>query len=371
MLLGLVLGIFAFYDTTPSLAGEPSVFVARGILVRDVYGSNESVVYHESRRFEFRLSDDFWLVRTEPVEGPPNQTDHWLVGSDGTNVYEVNTLKTIEPGFDPTNLPPEFVAKLSKKALDKIKLGRTNSEPSGIAYIYNGSIPEVSPSLAAPLWLAFGSAHHFKSGINITSAPCIWQWDYLPGQAVNHPTILAARGEILDGSLALPRHIVFGPALNDKDVNFFQYFEKAAKQVKQATAEYVVSGFTNVGGMSLPVEFTFKRFLLSSTRSKVYGVVQDIVTNTESFILMPTPQKGFTVSDHRLPANFPVPSIEYLADGPYWKPLSEVTNSIAYKRKVESFTHVHNTSKRNIFWRGVFIISVLLPLVVFILQKRK
>jgi RNA polymerase sigma factor (sigma-70 family) len=319
----------------PTAATETYDFLVRGDLIRTT-PPDQNEGRKETNRFEFHVNGQVWWARTESL-GRWAPFESCVAGSDGTNYYQIDTGRRSMPGFDPANLPPQIRAATPPQMLQRMISGYTNEHPSHSAFIYPGYAPIYSLDQIAPLWLAFGSGHYFAMPHTEQTAPWI-----LYGFDVRreYPAILAADVSLKKGRWPLAERIVYGPQISAGRLDELDRFKLAGAASELCTGDYVVSASTNLGGLWLPLKFTLRRFLGRIPRpegqrilmEQFAGTVREIVTNAGP-ITLPIPEKGFSVSDHRVPSVGQWSSFEYLGDGPRWKSLNEVMSSDAYLRR--------------------------------------
>lgn len=365
--------IYLCITSSIAQAGRPS-FLVQGTVTRTVHSYEQEQSASESFRFTFRVNGTSWLVRTEPID-PLHLYEFFLTGSDSTNVYQLHTPKRIVAGYDPTNLPPRFRASLAPEVLQRIKSGYTNGSNSCIAYIYDGNIPEYGQSPAAPLWLAFGSAQFFTLPRAKAAAPCVWQWVYLPGQRAIYPVILNASVDLGTGVWAIPAHIVFGAPVTEGHNGPTDKTTLARNESRFTTADYTVSSSTNFGDLWLPLEFKLRRFFTTGGTSdgkevvleEFVATVKQVETNVGQALMMPAPEIGATVSDHRTLVCAAMAgsrqSFEYRAEERRWKSVSEVTNTDKYIGQVKAVASAA-ASQASRAHRRVVVLSVLVTVAI-------
>lgn len=181
------------------------------------------------------------------------------VGTDGTDLFYIEKLKTAV-------LDDMVSTNRIRKALG----GRTPSFISLTARIRSGLVPASEPKFfVAPIWFAFASADYLNRNETNEYLQPIWPTPDLSDGASYHLKSDVER-HILSPNLPT-RVVFFSPGKfpmqkpDESLVDFNSYLKPYDKGFTNAIFE--AANFTNVLGLSIPLNFTLRQF-----RPRIHGV---------------------------------------------------------------------------------------------------
>ena len=232
------------------------------------------VARHSDRLFHVRLRPNQWQIVTA-YHGVTNEVKNFEASFDGINLYTLTSFDTNRTGA----YRPERTGRLPMANQERVAPPQPKND--SVAVVQTKQIPDFDVSLIQFIWLAYCSASYF-SNLTDSRVPPIGGIGWTP--AGDFP-FLTAKLTRLDGSLALPREIVFwneGKAVLlglNKGATNWPSGQGAAVSVRTVLADAPKpydQGFTNaiyqvlettaVGGCVIPTHFILRVF-----RTKVDG----------------------------------------------------------------------------------------------------
>ena len=232
------IGLF-FAGLLPAFHSAAQEFQASGMLTEEFVNASNGVSQERTEHFEISVRDCQWFITTTPY--PLNKTNWvWKIGSEGSNVI-YQTTKFNEANSDSVN--------------------------DSVGEIENDSVPNnVQGDVVSEIWLAYASACYLDSVTNNRLKPAYslidhdWRFeDYT----------VKADWKRFDSPPRLPQQIIY---YEDKGVGFYggkvREFPLPPPYTNGYTrAEYDAIATTNVGGLVIPRQFSFKEYAVMQTSS--------------------------------------------------------------------------------------------------------
>lgn len=312
---------FALYPLV--VEGQPSEtpldveYQAQGNIAYTGFRSDGSVLSQFERRFRVWVKGDRWRVRTVAANDSNSLEDYRELSKEGPDIYSLlvfstNAIQT--PAFT-TNKQTGRIA------------GRQVKDSNIAAGIVRSSLVPAadSGSLASYVWLALASESYFRA-VSGSNTPLRVIWPVLSGRTIDTEASLPAEWTSLAHSWYLPAHVTYfssGSAASDgtRDLNG-----------PATNAVYEVLDHTNVGGVTLPLNF---RLLLygktpnprtgaGSVVVRITGSVTGVSSGASDVSFIPALSGKTTVDDRRTGQN-----VKYIAQNKRWLRKDEVEKRAA------------------------------------------
>lgn len=364
--------------------------------------------------FRVTVVDNRWLIQLTPHATNANAgTKSILVGTDGTNVYQVSLLN---PEFDPRsaertnllNVYGEYIAKLGSQGatslfrppstergeIDKSGMSRSKSKArrtptakpawnEATAVVWPGVVPRTGRDFYDLIWLAFGSHDYLKS-VAGGRLPTVG----MPRPGASPPTtnsVEKAAWTLLADAPRLPQSVRF---FND---GYRESNDTEAAPSRHAPpfdqgyvkAEYMVQQTTNVAGLVLPSAFSYRRFspragASSNTEVDTTASWEGLVTH--AFVLegdtdsVPQVAQKTAVADYRVRIGSRAAAASYpMKEGDGWKVPEEInrTPEVLLQREIERRRVSRTSANRNRALAVIVFANLALGAMLVVLWRKR
>jgi RNA polymerase sigma factor (sigma-70 family) len=350
---------------------ELAEYEADGELTAQLLGENNKIISAERENFTVSVKDGKWFIITKPYSGTNSAAiAKYEAGGDGETFYQV--------------------AYYDKKILDP------NSLNTAIGLIENDAVPEnIAGNRVSELWLALASSSYLNKSKNGMIEPVYYlldptmryeRWmDEANWKRFQNPPHLPQELAYLNKNIIGvngPRRVIIPPP-----PPFDKGFTRAAYSVEVAT---------NIAGLTLPIQFTFKEFDLDPTVTpaqlktnwNILGEVTNVRSACERTNFIPELTEATYVDDRRFAhEKKPVEALAYMVTNGDWPATHVLWLQESYQHELNARAYMikpteeTKTSRRGIkleqssnhrwIWISTILIISTVAVIVGMVKRRR
>jgi len=341
-------------------------FEVDGVLTFQQIGANNKIISEQKENFEVSVKDCQWFIVTEPNPESAKIIRYEIGGENGT-IYQV--------------------AYFDKKAIDP------NSQNTAIGLIENDVVPEnIAGNRITELWLAFASSCYLDGAKSGMLKPIYRMPDPSMRSEDWEDT---AKWRRFDDAPHLPQEVVYWyeniigmNGTNRVVIKPPPPFEKGFTR-----ASYNVDSVTNIGGLTLPLNFSSKEYFLMprgqtadlEVEGLVQGTVTDVKTVCERTSFIPELTEATYIDErrfNRMPK--PVEALAYMVTNGAWPSANAQWLQNLYQHELNVRAHMirqiespsplkkhHGSTRKGLFITlSILAVAIATGIFLFVAKKR-